>query len=143
MWGAVSFLLALSPVHRDAFRTDNDPARAAAAAMRDPAICGLGVPRRRYWQFGYSLLHQDKPLFLLGDEGPVTRSNPGAAAVGFNALLSYESDPPPPAPWRKQGCSGQNLHFERTCLYTRPGGCQMDQSNRPHLIQQAMLAAKM
>lgn len=143
VWGAVSFLLALSPVHRDAFRTDNDPARAAAAAMRDPAICGLAVPRRRYWQFGYSLLHHDKPLFLLGDEGLVTRSNPGAVAGGFNALLAYESDLPPPAPWRKQSCSGQILRLERTCLYMRPGGCQIDRSNRPHLIQQAMLAAKM
>ena len=40
----------------------------------------------------------DKPLFLLSDEGPVTRSNPGAVAQGFNAMLIYGSDRPPPAP---------------------------------------------
>lgn len=142
-WAAVSLLLALSPVHRDAFRTDNDPARAAAAAIRDPATCGLAVPRRRYWQFGYSLLHDNKPLFLLGDEGPVTRSNPAGAVSGFNAMLAYESEPPPPAPWRRQSCSGQSLPLERTCLYVRPGGCRVDQGNRRYLIQQAMLDAGM
>ena len=142
-WAAVSLLLALSPVHRDAFRTDNDPARAAAAALKDPATCGLAVPRRRYWQFGYSLLHEDKPLFLLADEGPVTRSNPGKMASGFNAMLAYQTDRPPPAPWRKQGCSGQALPLERTCLYVRPGSCRIDEGNRQLLIQQAMLDAKM
>lgn len=142
-WAAVSLLLSLSIVHRDAFRTDNDPARAAAAAIRNPAACGLAVPRRRYWQFGYVLLHENKPLFVLGDEGPVTRWNPGDAATGFNALLTYESDPPPPAPWQWQSCSGQQLPLERTCLYVRPGGCRVHERNRPYLIQQAMLAANM
>lgn len=142
-WATVSLLLALSPVHRDAFRTDNDPARAAALAIRNPATCGLAVPRRRYWQFGYVLLHENKPLFLLGDEGPVTRSNPEHAQSGFNAMLIYESDPPPPAPWHKQSCSGQPLPLERTCLYVRPGGCHLRERNRPYLIQQAMLDGKM
>ena len=142
-WAAVSLLLALSPVHQDAFRTDNDPARAAAAVLGDPATCGLAVPRRRYWQFGYSLLHEDKPLFLLPGDGPVTRSNPGAMATGFNALLAYQTDRPPPASWRKQGCSGQALPLERTCLYVRPGSCRIDEGNRHFLIQQAMLDANM
>ncbi len=143
MWAAVSLLLSLSSVHRDAFRTDNDPARAAALALRNPATCGLAVPRRRYWQFGYSLLHENKPLFLLADEGPATRSNPGEAEAGFNALLAYESDAPPPAPWHKQSCSGQRLALERTCLYVRPGGCHLHPRNRPYLIQEAMLAGNM
>lgn len=142
-WAAVSFLLALSPVHRDAFRTDNDPARAAAMAIRNPATCGLAVPRRRYWQFGYSLLHENKPLFLIGDEGPVTRWNPGGAAHGFNALLTYASDVPPPVPWFRQSCSGQDRPLERTCLYVRLGGCRNDERNRPYLIQQSMLDAGM
>ena len=142
-WAVVSLLLSLSPVHRDSFRTDNDPARAAAAALRNPATCGLAVPRRRYWQFGYSLLHEDKPLFLLADEGPVTRSNPGDVASGFNALLSYASDPPPPVPWFRQGCSGQDLPLERTCLYVRLGSCRTDERNRPYLIQQSMIDAGM
>ena len=142
-WAAVSLLLSLSPVHRDAFRTDNYPARMAASAIRQPTTCGLAVPRRRYWQFGYSLLHQDKPLFLLGDEGTVTRSNPGAVTQGFNAMLIYGSDRPPPAPWFRQTCSGQDLPLERTCLYVRLGGCRVDESNRHYLIQQAMLGADM
>lgn len=142
-WAAVSLLLSLTSVHRDAFRTDNDPARMAAFAIRQPMTCGLAVPRRRYWQFGYSLLHEDRPLFLLGDEGPVTRSNPGAVADGFNAMLIYGSDRPPPAPWFRQTCSGQGVPLERTCLYVRLGGCRVDQSNRRYLIQQAMLDANM
>ncbi|MDP9422395.1 MAG: hypothetical protein M3Q19_06110 [Pseudomonadota bacterium] len=142
-WALVSFLLALSPVHRDAFRTDNDPARAAAFAIHQPTICGLAVPRRRYWQFGYALLHDDKPLFLLADEGPVTRWNPETAAGGFNALLTYSSDPPPPSPWFRQSCSGQDLPLERTCLYLRLGGCRIDERNRPYLIQEALLDAGM
>ena len=142
-WAVVSLLLSLSAVHRDAFRTDNDPARAAAAAMRDAGTCGLAVPRRRYWQFGYVLLHENKPLFVIGDEGPVTRWSPGDAATGFNAMLTYESDPPPPAPWRRQSCSGQQLPLERTCLYVRPGACRFNGRNRPYLMQQAMLAANM
>jgi len=142
-WAVVSLLLSLSTVHRDVFRTDNDAARAAAAAMRHPATCGLAVPRRRYWQFGYSLLHENKPVFVLGTDGPVTRWRPERVSAGFNALLTYEGNPPPPAPWRKQSCSGQHLAIERTCLYVRPGGCRIDAANRPYLIQQAMLAAKM
>lgn len=142
-WAAISFVLALSPVHRDIFRVDNDPARAAAAAIHEPAICALAVPRRRYWQFGYSLLHQDKPLYLLDEQGPVTRSNPAPVASGFNAILAYQSDPPPPAPWTRKFCSGQQLPFERTCLYVRPGGCSLEDRNRPYLIQQAMLDAQM
>ena len=142
-WALVSLLLSLSSIHRHAFRTDNDPARAAFAAIRDPATCGIAVPMRRYWQFGYSLLHSDKPLFLVGDQGPVTRWNPGGAASGFNALLTYEADPPPPAPWRKHSCSGQQLPLERTCLYVRPGGCRIDERSRTYLMQQVMLSAGM
>ena len=142
-WAAVSFLLSLSAVHRDAFRTDNDPARAAAFAIHRPTTCGLAVPRRRYWQFGYSLLHEDKPLFLLGDEGAVTRSTPAAVASGFNALLIYGTDRPPPPPWFRQTCSGQQLPLERTCLYVRLGGCRIDERNRHYLVQQAMLEANM
>ena len=142
-WALASLVLALSPVHRDSFRTDNDAARAAAAAIRDPATCGLAVPRRRYWQFGYSLLHVDKPVFLIGTDGPVTRWHPGIAAPGFNAMLTYPNDSPPPPPWHKRSCSGQHLPFERTCLYVRPGGCRIDEPARFYLFQETLLYAGM
>ena len=142
-WGLVSLLLALTAVHRDAFRTDNDAARAARAAIHDPNTCGLAVPRRRYWQFGYVLLHVDKPVFLIGTDGPVTRWHPGRAATGFNAMLTYPTDPQPPAPWTKKSCSGQALPFERTCLYVRAGGCQLDERNRFYLFQETLLYAGM
>jgi hypothetical protein len=139
-WAVVSALLASTSTHRQDFRWDNDAARAAAAAIQDPATCGLAVPRRTYWQFGYSLLHADKPVFMIGTKGPVTRWAPGAASGGFNALLSWANDPPPPAPWVKRSCSGQPLPRERTCLYVRPGSCAIDDRNRPYLFQESLLA---
>jgi hypothetical protein len=139
-WAMTSLLLSMSPVHRDLFRFDNDAARAAAAAIQDPAVCGIAVPERTYWQFGYSLLHSDKPVFLIGTKGDVTRSAPGPAAHGFNALLSWENDPPPPEPWVRRNCSGQLLVRERSCLYVRPGGCQVDDRNRGLLFQETLLA---
>lgn len=142
-WAVVSALLSSTATHRHDFRYDNDAARAAAAAIQDPATCGLAVPRRTYWQFGYALLHADKPLFMIGSEGEVTRSAPGPAAAGFNALLSWEHDPPPPAPWVKRSCSGQPLARERTCLYVRPGRCRIDEQNRPYLFQESLLAENM
>ena len=58
-------------------------------------------------------------------------------------MLIYGSDRPPPAPWFRQTCSGQDLPLERTCLHVRLGGCRVDGSNRHHLIQQAMFDADM
>ena len=142
-WAIVSALLAGTTTHRHDFRYDNDAARAAAAAIQDPATCGLAVPRRTYWQFGYALLHADKPVFMIGSDGPVTRSAPGPAAHGFNRLLSWEKDPPPPAPWIRRSCSGQPLERERSCLYVRPGGCRIDGQNRYLLFQESLLAEDM
>lgn len=142
-WALVSGLLASTPTHRHEFRWDNDAARAAAAAIQDPATCGLAVPAYTYWQFGYGLLHADKPLFLIGDRGEVTRSAPGPASAGFNAMLSWAKDPPPPAPWVKKGCSGQPLERERSCLYVRPGACRIDERTRPYLYQERLLSVDM
>ena len=142
VWALVSALLANTADHRN-FRWDNDAARAAAAAIKDPQTCGLAVPAYTYWQFGYALLHSDKPVFIIGSQGRVTRSSPGAAAAGFNAILSWSSDPPPPAPYVKQSCSGQMLKKERTCLYVRPGGCTIDENSRPHRFQDALLSVDM
>ena len=142
-WAAVSALLAATDTHRHNFRYDNDAGRAAAAAIQDPTTCGIAVPKPTYWQFGYGLLHANKPIFMLGSKGDVTRAAPGPAEHGFNALLSWESDPAPPPPWVKRSCSGQALAKERTCLYVRPGGCRIDDSNRWLLFQETLLANDM
>ena len=142
-WAAVSALLASTNTHAHDFRYDNDAARAAAAAIQDPATCGIAVPKRTYWQFGYALLHADKPVFLIGAQGEVTRAAPGPAAHGFNRLLIWANEPPPPAPWAKRSCSGQPLEKERSCLYVRPGGCRVDERNRWLLYQETLLANDM
>ena len=84
--------------------------------MQELATCGLAVPRRNYWQFGCFLLHEDKPVFVIGSQGPLTRSRPALAERGFNALLSYADDAPPPSSWTKRSCQGQHRPDERTCL---------------------------
>lgn len=142
-WAVASAALASTATHRHDFRTDNDPARAAAAAIQDPATCGIAVPRRVYWQFGYALLHENKPVFPIGTEGALTRSNPALAERGFNGLLSYSKDLPPPAPWTKRSCQGQTQPDERTCLYVRPGGCIIDEGNRPFLMQETLISQRM
>ncbi len=143
VWAIVSAVLASTSTHRDDFRLDNDAARAAATAIQDPRTCGLAVQRRTYWQFGYALLHADKPLFLIGSGAEATRSALVPASGGFNALLRWKNDPPPPAPWVKKSCSGQPLERERSCLYVRPGGCVIDERSRPHLYQETLLATDM
>ena len=98
-WAVASALLANTNTHRHDFRNDNDPARAAATAIRSPNTCGIAVLRKVYWQFPYALLHENKPVFVIGTEGDLTRSRPALAERGFNVMLSYATDAPPPAPW--------------------------------------------
>lgn len=142
-WAVGSALLANTNTHRHDFRWDNDPARAATAAIQDPQTCGISVLRKFYWQFPYALLHANKPVFVIGTEGDLTRSRPALAERGFNVMLSYATDAPPPAPWTKRSCQGQHQSRERTCLYVRPGGCTIDDGNRPFLMQEALLSNDM
>jgi hypothetical protein len=142
-WVAVSALLATTNTHRHYFRNDNDAARAAASAIQDPTTCGIAVPKRTYWQFGYALLHSNKPVFLIGTQDEVTRAAPGPAEHGFNRMLVWANEPGPPVPWVKRSCSGQPLEKQRSCLYVRPGGCRVDDSNRGLLYQETLLANDM
>ncbi|MEO6114054.1 MAG: hypothetical protein ABIP07_06375, partial [Sphingomicrobium sp.] len=57
-WAAMSLGLAATETYRLGWRKSGDPSRLAAAAMRDPKVCGLAVPRKPYPLFGYSLLHR-------------------------------------------------------------------------------------
>nr|WP_294847070.1 hypothetical protein [uncultured Sphingomonas sp.] len=135
-WIAVSAALAITPVHRDGFRIENDPARLASKALHSPAVCGIAVPRYTYWQFGYALLHVDKPVFLISSAGTPRTSAPGASAAGYNSMLIWSDDAPPPAPWRKLGCTGTGK--ERSCLMMRPGGCEMTKAAHDELYQQVL-----
>jgi hypothetical protein len=136
-WAAASMLLATSATYRLDWRDSGDPARLAAQAMRVPAVCGLAVPRREYTQFGYALLHRPKPTFLVPDSGPVTLANPGKAAGGFNAMLSWADRPPPRGFPIESGCRGGRR--DRICLYRRQGGCSLDASSRPYLYQETLM----
>ena len=136
-WGAASLLLASTPTYRLDWRDSGDPARLAARAMKDASVCGLGLPRREYTQFGYALLHRPKPTFLIPDEGPVTLANPGKAAQGFNAVLAWADRPQPTGFPIKAGCFGGPR--DRICLYRRPGGCSLDAIGRHYLYQETLL----
>ena len=136
-WSAASILLATSAIYRLDWRDSGDPARLAARAMKDRAVCGLGVPRREYALFGYALLHQPKPIFLIPEEGAVTLADPGKAADGFNAMLAWADRPQPVGFPIKAGCLGGAR--DRICLYRRPGGCSLDATSRHYLYQETLL----
>lgn len=135
-WILTSAYLATTSAHREQFRYENEPARLAASAIRHPAICGIAVPQHDYWQFGYALLHANKPLFLLPTVGQPSRSEPGPSAAGYNAMISFPGDKPPPFPWRKAGCEGEGR--DASCLFVRPGACQMTPAARQKLYQQVL-----
>ena len=136
-WSLASLLLATGAIYRLDWRQSGDPARLAAQAMRDPGVCGLGVPRREYTQFGYALLHRPKPIFLIPDQGPVTLANPGRATIGFNAILSWPDRPRPAGFPVKAECRGGPR--DRICLYRRPGGCAVDNATSPYLYQETLM----
>lgn len=140
-WGAASLALGLTPTYRLDWRKSGDPSRLAAAALSDPKVCGIAVPRKQYSLFGYSLLHKPKPVFLLRPTGQQSLATPGIAASGFNAALAWEQDPGPGGIWQKLECMGGAR--DRICLYRRPGGCRIDQGNRHLLYQETLLRVDM
>ncbi|MGI8932297.1 MAG: hypothetical protein ACR2FK_07970, partial [Sphingomicrobium sp.] len=136
LWAAGSLALASSNHYRFEWRASGDPSRLAAAAMRDPGICGLAVPRRPYTWFGYSLLHQDKPLFLMPSYGSPSLEDPAATAPAYNALLTFAGDKPPKGNWVRHECLGGPR--DRVCLYRRTGGCRIDTTTKPYLYQETL-----
>ena len=135
-WAAMSLGLALTETYRLGWRASGEPSRLAAQAMRDPAVCGLAVPREPYTWFGYSLLHAPKPLFLIPSRGSPSLGQPGTTAPADNALLVFAADPPPGGAWVPGACRGGVR--DRACLYRRPGGCRIDPANRKYLYQQTL-----
>lgn len=135
-WIVTSVYLSTTEPHRHKFRIENEPAMLAAKAIRNPAVCGIAVPLHVYWQFGYALLHADKPVFLIPIVGDPNRNEPGASAAGYNAMITFPDDRGPPAPWRKLGCTGEG--HEASCLFVRPGACQMTPAAQHELFQQVL-----
>ena len=126
----------MTETYRLDWRASGDPSRLAAKAMRDPRVCGLAVPRSPYTWFGYSLLHQPKPVFLVPSYGSPSLEDPAGSAAGYNALLTFAKDKPPTGPWGRGECLG-GLR-DRVCLYRRPGGCTIDAVSRPYLYQETL-----
>ena len=141
VWAAMSLGLAATGTYRLDWRASGDPSRLAAKALHEPAVCGLAVPRGPYTWFGYSLLHRNKPVFLVPSYGEPSLERPAASAPGYNALLAFAKNRPPPGPWVKGECMGGVR--DRVCLYRRPGGCTIDAVSKPYLYQETLNALDM
>jgi hypothetical protein len=136
LWSAASLALAMTHTYRFEWRKSGASSRLAARAMRDPAVCGLAVPRRQYTQFGYAFLHRDKPVFLLSAVGQPGLAHPEGPSAGFNAILSWAENPQPSGFPQRIACSGRP--GERICLYRRPGSCTLDARSESYLYQQTL-----
>src|ERR1051325_5719516 len=74
-------------------------------------VCGVGIRQWIFLSGGYFYLHQQVPIYMIGEEFPHDYDN-------FNYLVSprgFESSYPPD--YRIQACSSGY------CLYERPGSC--------------------
>lgn len=135
-WAILSLSLAATPTYRTDWREAGGPSRLAAETLADPGVCGMAVPMGPYARFGYALLHQPKPVFLIGVGKPPSRMNPAPASAGFNALLAWESEPHPKGFPVKGDCMGRG--DDRLCAYRRPGGCTVDERSRSLEYQQTL-----
>ena len=135
-WAAMSLGLALTATYRLDWRASGEPSRLAAEAVRDPAVCGLAVPREPYTWFGYSLVHSPKPLFLIPSRGAPSLGLPGTTEPAYNAMLVFTTDRQPGGAWVRGACRGGVR--DRACLYQRQGGCRIDPANRKFLYQQTL-----
>jgi hypothetical protein len=135
-WAILSLSLALTPTYRTEWREAGGPSRLAAETLRDPRVCGIAVPMAPYARFGYALLHQPKPVFLIGMGRPPSRKDPEPAGAGFNAILAWEGEPQPKGFPAKGDCMGKG--DDRLCAYRRPGGCTVDERSRRLEFQQTL-----
>ena len=124
-WAVLSASLAATATYRLDWREDGAPSRLAAQTVRDTRVCGLAVPMGPYARFGLALLHQNKPVYLIGVGAPPSRRDPSPASAGFNAILAWEWEPQPPGFPVPGECAGQP--GDRLCSYRRPGACAFDE----------------
>jgi len=140
-WALLSLSLAILPTYRLHWREDGAPSRLAARVLHDPGVCGLAVPMGPYARFGYSLLHQHKPIFLLGRGAPPSRADPSPASAGFNAILAWQGEPQPRGFPIRGECMGRA--GDRLCAYRRPGACAIDERSRGLEFQQTLYRLNM
>lgn len=133
-WAAFSLLLALEPAYRLRWRNSGYASRLASEAVRDPAVCGLGVPQVYWTLFGYGFLHRNTPVYALVPQGPGSVAAPGILSQSFNAALSWTDGPP--GFIRKECRDGEQ---GRICLFRRPGPCRTDAAATTHLMQNWLL----
>jgi hypothetical protein len=136
LWAILSLSLAVTPTYRFYWRDAGAPSRLAAATLRDPRVCGMAVPMGPYARFGYALLHQPKPVYLIGVGQPPSRSDPAPASGGFNALLAWDDEPQPKGFPIKGNCMGRA--GDRLCAYLRRGACTFDDRSRRLEYQQTL-----
>jgi hypothetical protein len=132
-WGVASLSLALTETFRFDWRASGEPSRLAAQALQNPGVCGLAVPRGPYTWFGYALLHQDKPLFLIPADGKRSLGEPLPSGLGYNAIISFANEALPPGFETRVQCAGGPR--DRVCLYRREGSCRIDPASRHYLYQ--------
>ena len=140
-WGALSLLLASGEFYREYWRADGVASRLAAAAARDPRVCGLAVNRHKNTLFGFAMVHRPIPLYLIEPEGPVSLSRPSPHDRAFNAILVDTTLPPPRGFAERVACGGGGR--DAMCLYRRPGGCSPNAADRELEHQARLLATDM
>jgi phosphatidylinositol glycan class B len=141
LWAILSLSLALTPTYGTEWREAGGPSRLAAETLRNPAVCGIAVPLSPYARFGYALLHQPKPVFLIGKGRPPSRSDPAPVSGAFNAVLAWDGEPQPKGFPIKGDCMGKG--DDRLCAYRRPGGCTVDKRSQRREYQQTLLDRNM
>ena len=80
---------------------------------REPAVCGVGIYRRIWWESGgYTHLHRNVPIIPLESAAQLAKDAPA-----INALIAPVDSQDLPAGFTQAQC------WQGVCLYERPGGC--------------------
>ncbi len=80
---------------------------------REPAVCGVGIYRRIWWESGgYTHLHRDVPIIAMESAAQLANDAPS-----FNALIAPAGSPDLPSGFTQSQC------WQGVCLSERPGAC--------------------
>ena len=80
---------------------------------REPAVCGVGIYRRIWWESGgYTHLHRNVPIIAMESAAQLANDAPA-----FNALIAPADSPGLPSGFTQSQC------WEGVCLLERPGAC--------------------
>lgn len=114
----IPVVLLKTPHYRELFSRDDAVMQASVEVSKLDNVCGielLGVPW--WWSGGYSLMHQNAPLYWL--EGA---QDFAAHQDAFNTVIAAGEVP---APFEKKTC------FGAVCVAQRPGSCAPYPMQRP------------